>query len=305
MTLRIGKVLTKGYAYAKSLTEGVVRRASSAVDTFEFLNSPAFKKTRMTRMQRIVYNLIEKPASDLSQRLSGFFNQIDRKKVLTKGVENVTRYLANTDGRILAPVKIYSKVERKEVTAYMTIRKIDLNGNYREIKSTCTMGGVINNDIANMIKAAKRGESFSKKLYGIPKGHTQATEHTYLLEIVDEYGIPIGRQFVDITKDGIIPKNGLINYEPETYGNVGTLLNDVKSLLAELNGSRKVIMCSTDRAKAFHQRCGFIPDKTRTPCGGGDFLFMPEDSLDRIVQKYKKSELYAGVKRELDNYGVI
>lgn len=278
--------------------------ANKAQDSVSFsgkLPTNPLKKLRI-KLQRLAYNHISEARVASLQKHTTRQNKIDRFK-LSPSIENVQKYCKVMQGELVAPVKLYSKTKRKSVNGYVVLRKIDPNIGYSQMDSTCQVGKLINKTTQEKIDIAQNGIGKTERILGIPQEKLQATKNTFSIEILDEFGLPVGHSYIDIAPNEVLCK-GVINYEPSSYGGVGTILNDTKSLITGMHSSPKVRMITTDSAKQFHFKCGYKINDTQTGTGMGDWLYLPKDSMQKIVEKYKNTELYQGLQNTMKKLGL-
>jgi len=254
------------------------------------------------KLQRKLFNKFERFTTWGTQKIFGFLNKLDRERRFPN-FDYVKKYCDLTDCKLISPVTLFSKKEKEEVTGYAVIRKLNLFKKYKGVPFLCESGDFLNTLVDEKIKATRKGPDLLSKMFGLPKNHLDVTSNSFEVHILDNCGLPVGKHYIDITPEGIISK-GVVNLEPDNYGRVGTILNDIKSLTAEINGSIKVTMPTTDKAKPFHQKCGYTEDENKLECGVGEWLQLPPSSLDKIVNRYKNTELYLGLRRVLGEFGL-
>ncbi len=250
------------------------------------------------RIQRKLFNHISEKNYKRTQNKSSLINNHVRERIIKKGKTAVSNYCKYKNAEFVASVKLTSKKNNSPIECYIVLRKINPDIDYSKLKSNSYTDAITNIMIHKKINGFKKSESILTKMLGFPKGHSVITKNSCIIEVLDNCGIPIGHNFVDINKDEIVSK-GVMNFEPDSYVGVGRILNDTKSLIAHLNGSNKVSMPTTDNSNAFHIKCGYRIDKTKKPCGIGEWMCLPKDQLKQIVNKYKDSELYVGLSNSL------
>jgi hypothetical protein len=279
---------------------------SHPTDSVSFSGNSQLKGLEKTKvkLQRIAFNWFDHINNKLNEKVMALVSKTERQRIYPLGKEQAKSYCALTGAELVSPINLRSKADNSQITGYVVIRKLKPDIDYTKQASLSLNGTLINAIIQDRVKQTKKGDSTLAKVLGYPKGHCQITENSALIEVLDNYGIPIGTHFLDINKDGIISK-GVRNYEPDSIAGVGRILNDVKSLSAYLNRSKRVSMPSTDKSKGFHIKCGYRPDPIKKPCGAGDWMHLPEEQLAQIIEKYKDSELYTGLMTALTNLGLI
>ena len=262
------------------------------------------------RMQRIWFNFISRNENTNVQKTIKAINSMAREELSPSGIKNAMTYCKETGAELVAPVQLTLKSDGKPVTGFLVMRRVDAGKEYSKGVDFKTLPKkditkeLVKGMLQSFVDSKGKTESFSSRLRGFPKGIGEVAENSCHMEVLDPYGLPIGTHFLDVNKDVVWGK-GILNLEPDTYSGIGRLLNDAKSLIAHLTGSKKVTMITFDNTKGFNEKCGYRLDPTKKPCGAGDWMHLPKDQLNAIVAKHEGSELYLGLSQTLKKLGFI
>lgn len=196
---------------------------------------------------------------------------------------------------ILGKVNVKNKKNGKIEEAFLTIRKIDKDQKYSTLDSPFILDSILNDIIDSRIKRSITTPPSDD----VVKNHNLLSDKSYMLELLKSNGEPLGFHFLDI-RSHITEGKGLYNFARKTYGGVGSILTEIKALSAAITGSMNVHTIGSWDSMPFHLKSGYKIFSGYGKCTHGNHIYMPEENIQRIQERYKNTDIYANLSRILE-----
>lgn len=291
----------------KSISFGTSINATQAAKMIEEMPKTNFVKkyynTAVSYVGKKIKSLVNALNNFVTKKLFTFYNKKMRMSTFPKHMNDLTQMIKDSGGHVLSEVDLFHKPTGTYKKCLIVLDKVDKNrprlSNLYYDKSGDFMNLILENRAKNTLNG--KATVFERIMRG-PKDDSFLTNGSTALRIVDEYGMTLGVNFVDVNKDYIRPK-GLSAFDT-TYKGVGTCLAETRTLMSVVNGSRKVHLASAHDAIGFHEKTGFVPDYSIPEKFIGQWMKVTEPYLQKMEEKHNATGLLTTLKETFNKLGL-